>query len=348
MFGKLIGNLQAKTTLKRLIGHGRLPNSLLFAGPDGVGKREFALETARTMLCPEKSGDEACGVCRVCTRLADFVIPATPSDSNKDQFRKVFFGGHGDVAIVVPFKNFILVDAIRDLEQEANYRPFESAVRFFIIDDADKMNDQAANALLKTLEEPPPTSYIFLITSRPDSLLPTIRSRCQTLRFTPVETKDIEDYLIQERAMKHHEAALAARLSRGSIGRAVDLEVEKFRIARDRMFSVLGHTISTGDRAALLKIAEEMNDAKNKDSFADNIDVLESLVHDVWSLAAGGGPSRIVNTDLEGELRQLAAQAVPERLAQWLKLIEEMRLNFVVNINRKAAADALFMTMAGA
>ncbi|HTH51610.1 MAG TPA: DNA polymerase III subunit delta' [Pyrinomonadaceae bacterium] len=258
MFSRLIGNLQAKSTLKRLIANGRLPNSLLLAGPEGVGKREFALETARTLLCPEKNGDEACGVCRVCTRIAEFVIPTTPTDSNKDQFKKIFFGGHGDVAIVVPYKNFILVDAIRDLEQEANYRPFEASMRFFIIDDADKMNDQAANALLKTLEEPPSTTYIFLITSRPDSLLPTIRSRCQTLRFAPVGTQEIEDYLTKERAMQHHEAALAARLSRGSLGRAVHLDVEKFRVSRQRMFEALRHAVSTGDRTALLKIVDKV------------------------------------------------------------------------------------------
>src|SRR5256885_810047 len=119
MFSKLVGNTQAMHTLLRLIANGRLPNSLLFAGPDGVGKRQFALETARTILCHEKANDEACGVCAVCTRVAEFVIPQ-PSDNNKDNFKKVFFGGHGDVAMIVPYKNFIFVDAVRDLEHEAN------------------------------------------------------------------------------------------------------------------------------------------------------------------------------------------------------------------------------------
>ncbi|MFL6375393.1 MAG: ATP-binding protein [Pyrinomonadaceae bacterium] len=347
MFNHLVGNTQAKHTLKRLIANGRLPNSLLFVGPNGVGKRQFALEAARTVLCRDKNDGEACGVCSLCTHIADFVIPA-PSDSTKDQFKKVFFGGHRDVGVVVPFKNFILVDASRDLEREVNFRPSDAPARFFIVDDADRMNDAAANALLKTLEEPPPTSYLFLITSRPDSLLPTIRSRCQTLRFAPVAPQEIEDYLVRERALPHHEAALAARLARGSIGRAVHLNVEKFRDQRQRMFDCVRHTIATGDRAALLKISEELNDAKNKEAFAANIDILESLVHDVWTIAASGESSRVVNTDLENELQQLALDAAPHRLTDWLKLIEEMRLNFTVNINRKVAADALFVTMAGA
>jgi len=347
MFSNLVGNTQAKHTLLRLIANGRLPNSLLFVGPEGVGKRQFALETARTILCRSKKGDEACGVCSICTHLADFVIPE-PSDSTKDQFKRVFFGGHRDVGIVVPYRNFVLVDASRDLEREVNFRPSDGPARFFIIDDADRMNENAANAILKTLEEPPQTSYIFLITSRVDSLLPTIRSRCQMLRFAPVPTDEIEQYLIHERALQHHDAALAARLARGSIGRAVHLNIEQFRAQRQRMFEVLRHAVATGDRAALLKISEELNDAKNKDAFARNIDILESLIHDVWTISASGDTTRLANTDLEAELQQLAAEAPAQRLTEWLKLIEEMRLNFAVNINRKVAADALFVTMAGA
>ncbi len=346
MLTKLVGNLNAKQTLKRLLVNRRLPNSLLFTGPDGVGKRQFALEIARTVICPDKTDDGACGVCTTCTRIGEADIPVV-TDKNKDDFKTIFFTNHGDVAVVVPYKNFILVDAIRDLEREANFRPYEADARFFIIDDADKMNDQAANALLKTLEEPPPTSYIFLITSRADSLLPTIRSRCQTLRFSPVATDEIEQYLIKERAYSHHETALAARLARGSIGRAVTIDVADFRSQRARMFDVLKHALETGDRAAMLKISEELNDAKNKEHFVENLDILESLIHDVWSLGVSADKTRLVNTDLEDELATLAQNSPVTQLPDWLKLIETMRQNFIVNINRKIATDAMFMTMAG-
>lgn len=346
MLDKLVGNTQAKHTLKRLVANRRLPNSLLFTGPEGVGKRQFAIEAARMMLCQDLTDGEACGVCAVCTRLADFVIPR-PTDKNKDEFKKVFFGGHGDVGMVVPYRNFILVDAIRDLEKEANFRPYEASARFFIVDDADRMNDQSANALLKTLEEPAMTTYLFLITSRPDSLLPTIRSRCQTLRFAPVSAQDIEAYLIEERALQHHDAALAARLARGSIGRAVDLNVIDFQKQRQRMFDVLRQAIVSGGRAELLRTAEELNDAKNKENFAENLDVLESLVHDVWSISVNGDKSRVINADLEDDLRRLADHSVPEKFPGWMKMIEELRLNFAVNINRKVAADALFVSMVG-
>ena len=345
MFSKLIGNEQVKQTLKRLLSNGRVPISLLFAGDEGVGKLQFALELAKAFICKEPSDHEACGVCAACVRVGAFLIPE-PTDKTKDEFKKVFFGGHSDVGKVVTYKRTILVDAIRDLEKHANFRPYEANARFFIIDDADKMNDESSNALLKTLEEPPSTTHIFLITSRPDSLLPTIRSRCQILRFAPVETGEIERFLIDDRAFSHDEARLAARLARGSIGRAVSINVGKFRERRDRMLNVVRNVIQTGDRAALLRISEEINDAKNKDNFEDNLDILESLIHDVWTLRVSGDDSRLVNTDLIEAVTILAEKVGNADLPAWLREIETMRENFAVNINRKIAADSLFMTMA--
>ncbi len=345
MFKKLIGNEHVKQTLIRLLSSGRVSNSLLFAGDEGVGKRQFALELARAFICTDPSNGEACGVCAACLRVDKFVIPE-PADKNKDEFKKVFFGGHGDVGMVVAYKRTILVDAIRDLEKKANFRPYEAPARFFIIDDADKMNDESSNALLKTLEEPSSTTHIFLITSRPDSLLPTIRSRCQTIRFAPVAADEIERFLAEDRAFTHDEAKLAARLSRGSIGRAVSINVTRFRGERERMLGVVRNAIQTGDRAALLRVSEEINDAKNKERFEQNIDILESLIHDVWTLGVSGDAGRVSNTDVADELTKLAANAARLDLPAWLREIETMRDNFAVNINRKIAADSLFMSMA--
>lgn len=345
MFSKLAGNDDVKRTLRNLLAKGRVPNSLLFAGDEGVGKLQFALELARAFICTEPTNGEACGVCAACGRIDTFVIPSEPNDKNKDEFKKVFFGGHIDVGKVVTYKRTILVDAIRDLERNANFLPYEAKARFFIIDDADKMNDEASNALLKTLEEPPPTSHIFLITSRPDSLLATIRSRCQTLRFAPVAVDEIEEFLIKERAFTHDEAKLAAKLSRGSIGRAVSINVEQFRARRERMLGVITNVMETGDRAALLRISEEMNDARNKDSFEDNLDILQSLIHDVWTLRVSGDRTRVVNADLADKLARLAEESGLADMPAWLAAIDTMRQNLAVNINRKIAADALFVGM---
>ncbi len=344
MFSKLVGNDNLKHTLKHLLSNGRVPNSLLFAGDEGVGKLQFALELIKAVICPEPNDGEGCGVCAVCRRVDKFVIPAP---DKKEDFEKVFFGGHSDVGKVVTYKRTILVKAIRDLEKHTHFLPNEANARFFIFDDADKMNDESSNALLKTLEEPAPTSYIFLITSRPDSLLATIRSRCQTLRFAPIAIEDVERFLIEDRAFSHDEARLAARLSRGSIGRAVSINVEKFRTARERMLGVITNAIETGDRAAMLRISEEMNDAKNKDLFEENLDILQSLIHDVWTLSVSNDTARVVNTDLADKLTQLAENAYSTDFPTWLTAIDTIRENLAVNINKKIAADALFMSMAG-
>lgn len=322
----------------------RVPNSLLFVGDEGVGKRQFAIELAKSFVCKSPDEIEACGLCPACRRADVFVFPKSEKGDDYDQ---VFFSEHSDIGMVIPFKRNVRVGAIRALEREANFMPYEGRARIFIIEDADKMNDAAANALLKTLEEPPPTSHIFLITSRPDSLLPTILSRCQMLRFVPVETSAIAEYLIHERAFTPDEAALASKLSRGSIGRAISINVEQFRMRREKMLDVIRNAIETGDRVAMLRTGEEMNDAKNKDNFEENIEILESLIHDVWTLAVNGDAMRLTNIDLADKLARLADQSDAAVLPKWLDKIETMRQNFAVNINHKIAADALFVSMAG-
>jgi DNA polymerase-3 subunit delta' len=344
MFTKLVGNEHVKRTLKHLLATGRVPNSLLFAGEDGVGKRQFALEVAKAFVCREPSGTDTCGICAACRRAGVFSFPK--SDKGED-FDRVFFSEHPDVAMVIPFRRNIRIGSIRTLEHEANFRPFEAKARVFIVDEAEKMADPAANALLKTLEEPAPTTFIILITSKPDSLLPTIRSRCQTLRFAPVDTGAIETFLISERAFSHDEARLAARLSRGSIGRAVSADVGKFKVARDKMLAAITHVLENGDRTALLRIAEEMNDAKNKDNLEETLDTLQALIHDVWTVRTGADPDHVTNADLSDKIVRLAEEATNADLPGWLREIDMMRENFAVNINRKVATDALFVTMAG-
>ena len=343
MFDTLVGNDQVKAVIRRLMKGGRVPNSLLFAGGEGVGKRQFAIEIARAFVCTSPVDLAACRVCSACKRVDKFVLPV--SEKGED-FDRVFFSDHPDVGTVVPFKRNVRIGSIRSLEREANYNPYEAKARFFIVDAAEKMADPAANALLKTLEEPPPTTHIFLITSRPDSLLPTIRSRCQLLRFAPVEADKVERYLIDQRAFTHDEARIAARLSRGSIGRAVSINVEKFKARRERMLTVLRSAIGNVDRTELLRISEEMQDAKNKDSFEENLEIIETLIHDVWLLKVSGDPAKLVNTDEAAVLSGLANQA-PDDLPDWLTMTEKLRQDLAVNINRKVATDALFVAMAG-
>ena len=343
MFDKLLGNDHLKTILRRLIAQKRVPNALLFAGASGVGKKHFALELAKGFVCTNPKNSEACDSCANCRR-ADRV--SFPKSDDRDAFKRVIFSEHPDIGLVLPYNKNILVDAIRELETEANFRPYEAQARFFIINDSDKMNDAASNALLKTLEEPAPTSYIFLITSRPDALLPTILSRCQTLRFAPVPPKEIENYLLESKKFAPDDAEILARLSHGSVGRALSLDLGKFREQRDAMLKVLESLLIKNDRAALLRTAEEMNDAKNKDIYDETLKILENLINDIWKLTLNADEKIIVNADIKNQLMNFAKSADAKRLASWLVEIETMRDNFNVNLNRKIATDALFMQMA--
>ena len=343
MFNNLIGNDSVKESLRRLAGKGRVPNALLFAGPDGIGKKLFALELAKYFICGSKVNDEACGQCVNCKRADVFNLPK--SDKGED-YERVFFSEHPDVGLVIPYKNNVRVDAIRDLEKEAYFRPYEAKSRFFVIDDAHKMKDSAANALLKTLEEPAPTSHIILTTSRPDGLLQTIRSRCQMIRFAPVAAGEIEKLLLESERFSPDTAALAARVSSGSVGRAMNLDVEWFRAARESMLAVLRSALMTGNISMMLQASEQMNDAKNKDRFEETLGILQTLVRDMFTLRAGAEVSQIVNADKAMELNKLADNADINSLAQWTVEIEELLASLNVNVNRKVATDKLFVTMA--
>ena len=340
MFSLLIGNQPVKDLLARLLRNQRVPNSLLFAGPEGVGKKQFAIELARAFVCKQPVDDLACGECKACSRVALF---NTPTSEKGEDYDSVSFGEHPDVGLVIPFKRNLRVGAIRVLEIEANYRPYEANARVFIVDDADKMNDAASNALLKTLEEPPGTTYLILVTSRPDALLSTIRSRCQTIRFAPVAEKEIEELLMNRRGFKPADAKLAARISNGSVGTAMTLDIDNYRTRRTFQLSVLEKAFVNPDRAALLRSAEQLNDAKNKDLYEENLAILESLIRDMWTLKNGVSTEAIKNVDEADELQNIAVQIENKRLEGALTDIELLRQSFQVNINRKSATDALFM-----
>ncbi len=345
MFDELIGNDSVKKLLIGMLEAGRLPGALLFTGEEGVGKKLFALELARALNCRERQGVEACGKCPSCVRISRFNYPQS---AESDDWKRIVWTNHPDVGIVVAPKRLLLVDQMREIEREANYRPFEGTARVFLIDDADKLNDSSANALLKVLEEPPHTSHIILLTSRPAMLLPTIRSRCQMIRFAPLGVKEIEKHLTQNKLAAPEEARVRARVSRGSLGRALNQDLDDFTDQRDAMLNLLEALTVKNDRAQVLRSSEELNEARYKDEFETRLDVLETLIRDAWMLALGAPVDAVVNSDVLPRLKTISQRLDIERAGRWILQIEEMREQLVVNINRKPATDALLLTMAAA
>ena len=344
MFNQLAGNQRVKDLLTRMLQSKRVPGALLLSGEEGVGKKLFAVELAKALNCRSPQGVEACDLCAACLRISKFNYPQ--SDKSED-WDAIIRTDHADVGMIVAPKRVLKVVQIREVEREANYRPFEGNARVFIIDDAEKLNPSSTNALLKILEEPPPTSHIMLITARPAFLLPTIHSRCQVVRFSPLTVAEIEEYLLRDKTNKPAEARLRARLAGGSIARALASDVESFRSQREAMFGVLEALAITGNWSALLGAAEQMNDAKHKDDYESNLDILAVLIRDAWLLGLGAKDEQIVNEDLRTQLTDVGQRIDSRKAAFWISRLEELREQLVVNVNRKVATDALFLSMAG-
>jgi len=343
MFDQITGNERVKSLLRRMLEEQRVPGALLFSGEEGVGKKLFALELARALNCRNRNGVEACGVCKVCTRITNINFPTTDELEDK---RRIFWTDHPDVGLVQPPGRVFHVIQMRAIEREVNYHPYEGNARVFLIDDADKFNDQSANALLKTLEEPTRTSHLILITSRPAMLLPTIRSRCQQVRFSPLTSAEIEHYLLEKKLANAATAKLQARCASGSIGRALSGDLESYKERRDAMIAVLKAVALTGDRSVLLRAAEGLADARYKDEYEANLELLETLIRDSLLVAVNADPEQVVNVDILPQLKEIARGTDAKRATNWIAQIEELREQLLVNINRKPATDALFLTMA--
>jgi len=343
MFDELTGNSRVKAILKRMLVSDRLPGAMLFTGEEGIGKKLFALEIARALNCRTPKDNEACGVCSSCVRIRKLNYP-TRDDA--DEWTQIIWTDHPDVGLVVAPRRVLRVEQMRQIEKEANYRPFEGKARVFLIDEADKLNDASANALLKVLEEPPRTSHLILITARPAMLLPTILSRCQMIRFSPLTPDEIERHLVKN-DIDLKTARLRARAAGGSMGRALSGDLVTFTSQRKAMLKVLNALVLSDDRAQLLRSAEQLNEAQYKDEFEERLDVLETLIRDAWMLSLGVDTSKIVNEDLSAELKEIAQKMDPSRAGDWILQIEDLREQLIVNVNRKVTVDSLFLVMAG-
>ena len=343
MFDELIGNSRVKAVLKRMLVSDRLPGAMLFTGEEGIGKRLFALEVARALNCRTPKDREACGVCSSCVRIRRLNYP-TRDDA--DEWTQIIWTDHPDVGLVIAPKRVLRVEQMRQIEKEANFRPFEGKARVFLIDEADKLNDASANALLKVLEEPPRTSHLILITARPAMLLPTVLSRCQMIRFSPLTPNEIESHLVKNN-LDVKTARLRARAAGGSMGRALANDLVTFTSQRKAMLKVLNTLVLSNDRAQLLRSAEQLNEAQYRDEFEERLDVLETLIRDAWMLSLGVDTSLIVNEDLSAELKEIAQKMDPARAGDWILQIEDLREQLIVNVNRKVTTDSLFLVMAG-
>jgi DNA polymerase III subunit delta' len=296
-FRDLAGHRHLRELLSSAAVRGTLTPSLILSGPPGVGKRTAAIALAQLVNCPHRDAADACGRCASCTRIAR--------------------GVHADVLVVEPGETgAIKVDQVRDVVERTAYRPFEGRRRVVIIDDADAMLAEAQNALLKTLEEPPQASMFVLVTARPDVLLPTVRSRCQQLRFGRLSADEIAAVLVEAHGYEPAAARAAAAAADGSVGQAIEGGADGFVDARDAATDVLRAVAATRDPRRRLDSAKVLAGGGDRDDVRRRLRALASLVRDLGALSARAEERHLTNVDHAGVLRQLSASFDRERVAQ--------------------------------
>ncbi len=315
-FSTLIGNDRIKKLLQRSVAEGRIGQSLLMAGPRGVGKHQFALSLAQALNCERVRMGEACGDCVPCRKIA----------RNEHIDVRTILRESQDPSVKKDYKSqFIKIEQTRALSEQAQFRPYEGRRRVFIIDDADCLQHQAANSLLKTLEEPPDTSLVILITAKPFALLDTIRSRCLMLSFTPLTAAEIERHL-RTLDTTPDEARLRARLANGSLGRAIEIDLNEYRKMRDMLVDLV-ETLAFGrDSIKLLGTSEFLGRKPEKEEFEQHLDALMVLLADIFHLTMHETEIALINEDVVERLARVAKALTMERIRPWIAGIDAMFL----------------------
>jgi DNA polymerase III subunit delta' len=336
MFSHIVGHRRLLSLLSRAIARDTLPPALLLAGPSGVGKRRVALAIARAVNClePGATGDferEACGKCTSCRRIER--------------------GVHPDVIVIEPGDmGTIKIEAIRDVVDRAGYRPFEGRRRVVIIDEADALVDAAQNALLKTLEEMPSASIFVLVSSLPDALLATVRSRCPRLRFAPLSAAEVAQVLVRDHRYSDVDARAAAADADGSAGRALAADSAGLTDARDDARRLLEQSASTDDPARRLDVAKNLSGTKgtsasDREQMAASLRALASLLRDLEILGTFADRRTLANGDLESQLEKLTGTFDPDRSLRAYTAVDKALAALERNASPKVVADWLVLQL---
>jgi DNA polymerase-3 subunit delta' len=320
-FDGVIGHERVRALLSRALREGRVPPALLFTGPSGVGKKALALALGRGLLCEGALGD-ACGRCPGCSRAGR--------------------GLHPDFRLVEAAGAAIKIEQVREVVREIQGRPFEGRARAFVIDDAHLMTEQAQNALLKSLEEPPASSHVFLVTPAPQALLTTIRSRCQVLKLGPLPQGLLAAELEKRLGVEPEEARLRAALASGSLGAALAFESEGFRARRESLLTLLEGVASAG-ALERMEAAEALEDSDDPDAA---LTTLHTLLRDILTLNLSDGTSAILNADVRERLAPLSRGPLGARAAVLAEAVTEAQEALAGNANKLLTYDLLVDTLA--
>lgn len=371
MWTSIIDQRRVVDTLRSAVTSERVAHAYLFHGPDGVGKRAVAIEFAKTLLC-ERGQADPCDKCLACTKVNRMVHPdlhilfaqpkETPESAVAERLQLVGKNPYAAVDFVRrptlgdPTKSsnkqaIYNVDRMRDeIRKYMIYKPVEGRYKVVVMTDSDLLNREAANAFLKVLEEPPPQSVFILTTSRPDHLLPTILSRCQRVRFDPLNPEEIEAALIEREGVDPTFAAALARMASGSYTDALDLAQNEELMGLRRM--VLDYfRMSYSQNIDKLADLIEQTGRLGRDQVKHILELMLRWVRDLTLYRTLGDEAPIVNVDQKDAIANFSENLPNADLEAMASIVEEaIRLierNVHVNLTLTVLSQSLGQAMSG-
>ena len=329
-FNNLIGNDTSKEILLNTLKERRLSHSYIFSGPSGLGKKLFAIEFAKLINCNTEleNRPDDCG-CSSCSKIEKMIHPDV-----------MLFEYEGEKTIKI--------DQVRsDLEEKVFLSPFESRYKIFILDDAERMNNNAQNAFLKTLEEPPKDSIIILLTQSLNFIIPTIKSRCQIINFTNIKNEDIKSMLLENPSIDDQNIATAVKLSRGSIGKALNIDKDHIDFRNkitEKLISI------RPDRPSEIFSLYEMLELDSKDKGPEHLNnifgIISDWVRDLILVKIETDKNQIIN---EGNYLEISEYVSGKSLISLLKKPEQLESSWygisVLNANKKLAFEDLMIKL---
>lgn len=327
-FQTLIGHEWAKTFLQRAASKNTLAHAFLFHGPDGIGKKRTALTLAAYLNCrnrPLANINDSCGHCSSCKKLQT--------------------GNHPDLLHIEPDGAMIKIKQIRALKQALTYPPFEAPYRVVILEDVHTMRREAANSMLKTLEEPPPDNILILTAESSGNLLPTIVSRCQKIPFHAIPLPELRNLLAAEDGIDADKAEALAAISEGSPGRAFFLHQSGLLDFRREIVEMLIQSDSTFPETLppLLQLAEKTADLKEK--LPDLLALLKTWLRDLLVAGSGQAATSAVSRDIAHTLPVAGKKWSTRQLLARIAAVEQAEKALMRNCNRNLVCEVLFFEL---
>ncbi len=322
-FKSIYGHEQQIAVLQNAVRRNRIAHAYLFYGMEGIGKRTVAASFAKALLCTGSDGADSCDHCPSCLKI----------DHNN----------HPDLLTVEPDGAFIKVQAVRDMMNAIAFRPMEGGKRIFLMVDAEKMNPQAANALLKTLEEPSLANILILVTSRPHQLPMTILSRCQNLRFHPLKREAVSRFLEEQASLYEGTAQTLAASSGGSISRALQLNREDYLTIRRDIMDYLAEGREANPLNTLFFIHFI---GKDKKDLNEKLDVLKTCYRDALLYRELGNKEVLINPDREDTIRAIVSRSTPRDMVNNIRILDRLTRALEQNANKTLTLEAAMFKLA--